>query len=51
MIKDFSLDKYEEICNALVSAGYRSVTLEEYFRQGSIGLSDKRVLLHGEKTA
>jgi len=44
-MRDFSIPKYEEICSALVSRGYQSITLSDYFNLGGVDLTEKRVLL------
>ena len=44
-MRDFSIPKYEEICSALVSTGYQSITLSDYFNLGGVDLTEKRVLL------
>jgi hypothetical protein len=30
MTRDFTLSRYEALCNALISSGYRSITVQEY---------------------
>ncbi len=44
-VRDFSVPKYAQVCAALVAAGYRSLTLAEYFQAGGVALASQRVIL------
>jgi len=44
-MRDFSIQKYSEICSALVNAKYQSITLADYFSKGGLDLTAKKVLL------
>ena len=32
MTRDFTLSRYEALCKALISSGYRSITVQEYIQ-------------------
>jgi len=44
-MRDFSIQKYRELCSAIVNCGYQPMTFNDYFQRGEIDIHEKRILI------